>query len=152
MTGGSPVSAGGFSALVAGLSSGVASTLPFSFGMIVLLFLLRVLVRVEWLAGLVWVVVFATGVGFGQEIPWIGILAGLPYYAVTLATARVGLVPLILANLIDGFFLYPMTLDRSAWYAGQGYGYLVVLAALIACGFRTSLGGRRMLEMQRLDG
>ena len=46
-------------------------------------------------------------------------------------------------TLIGGF---PITLDMSAWYAGYGFAALAVLFALLAFGFRTALGGRRVFE------
>jgi hypothetical protein len=40
------------------------------------------------------------------------------------------------------FFVYPMTFDTGAWYAGSTLLGLSAAAAIILYGFRTALGGR----------
>ena len=41
---------------------------------------------------------------------------------------------------------YPVTFDTSAWHAPAGFAVLALIAALALFGFRTSLGGRRLLD------
>jgi hypothetical protein len=42
---------------------------------------------------------------------------------------------------------YPITFETSAWYAGYGYAALFVVGGIAFYGFRTSLGGRRLVEI-----
>jgi hypothetical protein len=45
----------------------------------------------------------------------------------------------------------PMTLQSSAWYNGYDIACLIAVAALTLYGFHTSLGGRRLLDLAKLE-
>jgi hypothetical protein len=40
-----------------------------------------------------------------------------------------------------------MTLQTSAWYFGMGLTGFLIIGAIAVYGFRTSLGGRRLLDI-----
>jgi hypothetical protein len=44
-------------------------------------------------------------------------------------------------------FFVPMTFRSSVWYSSVGFAALAVVAAIALYGFKTSLGGRRLLEL-----
>ena len=41
----------------------------------------------------------------------------------------------------------PLTSNPSSWYSGFGYAALAMIAALALFGFKTSIGGRRVFEL-----
>jgi hypothetical protein len=129
--------------------AGVGSSLALVF----LLVLLRVLLRREWAAVAVWMVVLSPQVLVGEALPIVGAVAlieNLLFYAVI---RRFGLVALmVLGFVLQVSFDFPATLDSSAWHAGYGYVTVAVVAALAFYGFRTSLGGRPVFAGGALDG
>jgi len=46
----------------------------------------------------------------------------------------------------------PLTLDVSRWYSGYSLVVLLLVAALAAWGFRTTLAGRPLLKDETLGG
>jgi hypothetical protein len=73
------------------------------------------------------------------EIALVGIL--------TVVMLRFGLIAAIFGYAIKSNLRLPHTLDLSAWYAGTTAVPLILLALLALYGFRTSLGGRRLIQM-----
>ena len=75
-------------------------------------------------------------------------ISGLAQVALTLFVLfRFGLAGSIVMSVTYGLFLYPITFEASAWYAGGGYFALLLVAAIALYGFRTSLGSRRLLNL-----
>jgi hypothetical protein len=113
-----------------------------------LLFLLRLILRKDWLAFL--------GAGLLLSIAGLG-FAGSEQVSILLALLRAvlcnGLILFVLvrygilaavalfytANVILDF---PMSLDFSRWYSGSCLAALLVILGLAAYGFYSSLGGR----------
>ena len=113
--------------------------------------LLRMLLRVRWLAAAVWCLLISTPM-MGQDpaVEWMLTLArSLLMLAVLL---RGGLLPLVV-TLYFFFSLVevPLTLDVTAWYAFQGLPVVVVLIGLTVFGFHTSLGGKPILGHALLE-
>jgi hypothetical protein len=50
----------------------------------------------------------------------------------------------ILGNMLPSFL--PIIPEVSAWYSGIGFAAILLLLALAAYAFRTSLGGRPMFQ------
>jgi len=108
-----------------------------------LLLLLRLLLRKQWLAVGVWVVLLA--VLFREEgQSLLGLLfSGLIAVLLILVLIRFGLLSLTVAFFVASVFFYsPITLDFSAWYAGRSLFALLFFATLAAYGFHTALAGR----------
>ena len=59
---------------------------------------------------------------------------------------RFGLLGGLTAGVVMGFFFNPLTF-RSVWYATVTYVVLFLVAAIALYGFKTSLGGRRLIEI-----
>ena len=62
---------------------------------------------------------------------------------------RFGVVSLAATFFVDSILDYPsipMTFQPSAWYSSTGYAALIVIAAICLFAFRTSLGGRPLLD------
>jgi hypothetical protein len=131
--------------------------IPAVLAVTLLLFLLRLIVRKDWLALLVaGLLLSIAGLGF----------AGSEKVSILLALLRAilcnGLILFVLvrygilaavalfytANVI---FEFPMSLDFSRWYAGNCLAALVVILGLAAYGFYNSLGGRPIFGASSLD-
>jgi hypothetical protein len=135
----------------------LGSALALSLLTILLIFLLRMILRKDWLAILVAVLLLTLGgLGFtgAQQVSIFVALAraalanGLLVFVVfrygLLASMALGFT----ANLILNF---PLTLDFSHWYAGNSLAALLVIFALAAFGFYTSLAGRPLFGASSLD-
>ncbi|MBZ5578092.1 MAG: serine/threonine protein kinase [Acidobacteriia bacterium] len=113
-----------------------------------LLFVLRVVLRKEWLAVAGVVVIFG-GISMAQGLTqWVDLSFGIATVAIlALVILRFGLIAAIVSSVVEDILLLPHTLDFSAWYAGTTVVPLVLLALLAIYGFRTSLGGRRVIQL-----
>ena len=105
-------------------------------------FLLRAILRKDWLAAAVFVLI--------ESVP--GFLAGGPIsgaFSVVLAAAaiilflRFGLLVWVFANYFGHFLEFPLTTDSRAWYAGTSLFVLLVLAAISVAAFRLATAGGR---------
>ena len=122
----------------------------FALAAALLFFLLRAILRKEWLAAAVFVLIqaapfFLTG----------GLISGA--FGLVVAAAeifvflRFGLLAWVFANYFGHFLEFPLTTDSSAWYAGTSLFLLLVLAALAIYGFRVALAGRPLFSGMRLE-
>jgi serine/threonine-protein kinase len=116
------------------------------------LFIMRVLLRKEWLAAsgaiaLMGVVSSGGIIDKVVDIPATVILIALE----VLVLLRFGVPAMIVAGVVSTYLLdVPITLDFSSWYAGLGM-FPVVACGLIAWyGFRTALAGRRLWRDEML--
>ena len=117
----------------------IQTTLVFFF----LLFGLKVLLRKEWIAGIVLVAIFAIPRGLSSTYMAVEIPAQILVYAIAvLIVLRFGFVPLACAvftiNLIANI---PFSADLSAWYMPTSILALLSVVALAGWGFYHSLGG-----------
>jgi serine/threonine-protein kinase len=126
----------------------------FSMGFLLLLLLLRVVLRRDWLAGAATAALLGTitGLNSGVEL-WPGLLIGVLLWIIpTFVLLRFGLLAATVGLLV--IFLVgnlPLTSRLDHWTAGPTHLVLVVVAALAVAGFRTALGGRSLLG-EALDG
>jgi serine/threonine-protein kinase len=113
-------------------------------GLLFLLFLLRMLLRRDWAAGVAFVLIF----GLGQFLEsdsrvLMAFLLIVTLGAFTIVLVRFGLVAAIttffFAFLVDAF---PLTTDPSRWYFGIGLVAIALAAAIAVTAFRISLGTR----------
>ncbi len=120
----------------------IQGTLLFFF----LLFVLRVLLRREWLAGIVFVAICATQKVLGSNHLLIDVVAWTLLYAVAaLVVFRIGFVALAAAIFsTDVLANVPLTMDFSLWYAGNTLLPLLSVVALAAWGFYTALAGQKL--------
>jgi hypothetical protein len=112
--------------------------------------LFYVVLRREWLAALAfWLILvsieFLAFASAGQWVSWIGPLIIATLY--TIGSARFGLLTMFSTQVFfDLSFHYPITSDLSTWYGGTAIFTLLVLIALAAYGFYTSLGGQTLFR------
>ena len=109
-----------------------------------LLFLMRVLIRSQWLAALAFGGLFAALSAIEGDAPAVDALVAFCYFA----TAAVAVLQWGLVSYAVGVFTsqmltaVPATLDTSAWYFGNMLLVLAIAAAIPAWGLHTSLAGR----------
>jgi serine/threonine-protein kinase len=112
--------------------------------------MLRLLLRKEWAVLVAGPFFFALLQISANEFPWV---TG----AITLAMNALVFVILARLGFVATFSLFfawtvlsefPITLRTSDWYFSYGVAALGLVAAFALYGFRTALGGRRILEIQ----
>ena len=113
-----------------------------------LLFLLRTVLRKEWLAATAVAAVFVVLFAFQSETPLIDTgFRILVYGSIAVVLTRFGIVALTIWFFVFGMLNdYPITLHLSAWYAPSGIIAIAVVAALAIYGFRTTLEGRPVFK------
>lgn len=111
-----------------------------------LLFVLRAVLRKQWLAGLVFVLFFA-GLRWAGQGPWYTPLFLLAIWTtLVVVMLRFGLFATIcLVYLIDTPLNTLFTTDFTAWYGQSSWVFVAIVAVAAVWGFRTSLGGRTLI-------
>ncbi len=130
--------------------SNPAIAMFFALATAMLYFLLRAVLRKEWLAASVFVLFFAVP-SFLEGGPISGAFGLVVAAASILVFLRFGLLALVFADLFGHCLQFPLTTDSSAWYAGTSLFVLSYLAALAIYGFRIALAGRPMFSGTSLD-
>jgi serine/threonine-protein kinase len=124
----------------------IQTTLVFFF----VLFGLKVLLRKEWIAGIVLVAMFALPRGFSSTYRSVEIPAQILVYAIAvLIVLRFGFIPLACAiftiNLLANV---PISADLSVWYMPTSIVAMLSVVALAAWGFYHSLGGAPVWKVE----
>jgi serine/threonine-protein kinase len=118
------------------------SSVLFALAFLFILVLLRVVVRKQWIAALLWCVLLAAPIRPGEPaLEWI--YGGLRALLLYMLLMRCGLLAFVSAF----FFMFVtfealFTLDLTAWYAPRGFAILLVFAGLLAYAFHTALAGK----------
>jgi len=139
------------------LLSTVANTLDESilaaFALLLFVFLVRVVVRNEWIAAIIVGILVAIPSILRAEPRWIVGLIQMSYYLLFLfASIRFGILALVFIFFVGNLLSeIPITLDSSAWYSAAGYGAVLVILAITAFACHTSMGGRRLLDIGETD-
>jgi serine/threonine-protein kinase len=134
-----------------------AASMFLALGFALLFFLLRAVLRKEWLAVAAFALIMAMPLsGVTTERLEAGGLIAVAFGLVKAAAfilvfLRFGLLALVFGNFFGHFLEFPLTTDSSAWYAGTSLFLLLVLAALAVYGFRIALAGRPMFSGMPLD-
>src|SRR5262245_873569 len=115
-----------------------------------LLFLLRLLVRRDWLAVCLFVLFFVAGLYTGN---WqVSVMFAFETGVLATAMMRYGLVTVASATFVNYTLIaFPITLNFSVWYAGIGLAPLVAVLALAVFAFYTSLGGQKVFQGSLLE-
>jgi hypothetical protein len=113
----------------------------------VLIFILRVALRRDWLAAAVMVLLYmALNSAAHPEAPLIAALfGGVETALLIFVMLRFGLLALFASSFIYVLFvMFPITADFSIWYAGVSLFALLSVAAVAAIAVRTALAGRTL--------
>jgi hypothetical protein len=122
----------------------VRNTLLFFF----LLFVLRVVLRNQWLAAAVFALIFAVLTSLGNKELALSLVVEFVVWGLTALTVlRWGLLALAVAYFTDLLLLnVPVTTHTGAWYFGNTVFMLAIVVALAGWGLWTSLGERRVMR------
>jgi predicted Ser/Thr protein kinase len=124
----------------------ILTTLQFFF----LLFALKVFLRKDWLAAIVFVAIYALPRGLSSDYVAVDLPALVLVYAIAvLIVFRFGLVPFACAAFtVDMLANVPFTADFSTWYMGTALLALLSVVALAGWGFYHSVGGEPLWSME----
>ncbi len=116
------------------------------------LFLLRLLLKRDWIAAIVLVLIGA-GTNPGGEYPIvIFALLGIIWLSILLVLRRFGMLTLVVGLVVQNVLnVFPTTSHFSRWYASAGLTGIVVILGLAIYGFYTSLGGKPLFTEAALD-
>lgn len=110
---------------------------------------LKVLLRKEWLAAIVFVAIFAVPRGLSSSYMRVELPAQIIVYAIALLIViRFGLLPLAVAIFtINMLSNVPFSADFSAWYMPASIMALLSVLILVGWGFYHSLGGQPLWKL-----
>ena len=116
------------------------------------LFLLRALLKKQWLAALIWVAAWTivrTLRGDPGPFPlplYLAVLYALIFSVLVFIMLRLGFFALVIAVFVlDSMAASFLTTDFSAWYGTSSLAVVVLIGAMALWGFRLSLGARTRL-------
>jgi predicted Ser/Thr protein kinase len=111
----------------------------------VLLFILRVMLRRDWLAAgaVVSIYMVLNAIGTPTTPALAALFAGVETTLLVFVMLRFGLVALIASSFVfELMILFPITPDFGVWYAGASMFALLSVAAMAAFAFHSALAGR----------
>jgi len=122
----------------------VRITLVFFF----MLFILRALLRNQWIAAAVFVAIWTALQGLQNSHPLIAVPALIAIYSIAaIALVRFGLVTLAIAAFTtDSIGSLPITMNPSIWYFGSTAFVVASIVVLAAWAFHTATAGRKIFE------
>jgi len=136
----------GFRNALSGVLLHVDRSLEGALEFFLLFFVLLLMVRKEWIAGLLFVLIFALGRGLPNEhVPLV--LAYLIIYGLVVGMLlRFGLLSLVVAIFVaDLMSNFVFTWNFSGWYGTASLVVVALIAGIAVVAFRNSLGGRKVL-------
>jgi serine/threonine protein kinase len=136
--------------LASSFLSHVAGGVMFAFGSFLLVFLLRLILRRDWLAatGFVGIFVLIKILGSPESL-WVLPVLILIYVIFVVLLLRHGIVPLVVSIFTADFLLMsPLTLDFSSWYITSSLLALLAVLAVAAHGFRCTVAGKRLFSLE----
>jgi len=137
---------------LAGMADSLMGAIFFSCAILFLLFLLRLLLRRDWAVVPVWTAVLATVVAAENDFHPVRVATlVVAWLVLVLLTLRFGLLALTVMFFVSRLLVLPLTPDVSAWYFNVGAVALLVVAALTAFAFHTSLGGKPAFGKLQID-
>jgi serine/threonine-protein kinase len=108
------------------------------------IFLLRAVVRNQWVAGVAFALLFASLNLGSPNHPLLTFAVGFAVlFGLALLVLRWGLLALAVANLIANAMSVPVA-QPAAWYFGSTVLVFAAILALAGWGFHISLGGRKL--------
>jgi serine/threonine-protein kinase len=127
---------------------GIRETLMFFF----IIFLLRILLRNQWLASAGFALIFATLSYLQSSHPIANAVVGLLVYGlVSFIVLRFGLLALAVYIFVHGLLVgVQPTMQTSSWYFPNSLFLLACVVALAAWGFRISIAGRKLWKQDLL--
>src|ERR1017187_4664420 len=135
--------------MAAGFVGQLAGSVMFAFGTFFLLFLLRLILRKEWLAAAAFVAIFVAEKSLADGELWEVPVFVVVYVVLALLLLRYGIVPLIVSVLTaDCLLNAPVTLDFSSWYIASSLVSLFLFLGIAFYGFRCTVAGKALFELE----
>jgi serine/threonine-protein kinase len=114
-----------------------------------MLFLLRLVLRKDWIAGAVFVLIITLATTISSTTPSVDYpLNALGMAVFAFALLRFGLLAAIITSTTLQILALGWLLDFSAWYGGMAVLPFVLIALLLVYGFRVSLAGRTLFKQE----
>jgi hypothetical protein len=127
--------------------------LAFALAVFLLFFLLRLLLRRDWMAMAAFVLIFVAIQALPSNYPVTdAVFAAVAYGGLIFILKRFGLIPLTVFFFVNSAFgSLPITTHLSAWYALPTFLAVALILALAIYGFQVSLAGRPIFSGAALD-
>lgn len=124
----------------------------FSLGVFFILFLLRLVVKRDWIAALV-IVFLGAVTNTGGDYFWATFLASaVIWLSIYLVLRRFGLLALVVGLVVQNMLVtFPMTSHLSRWYASGAIAGITVIIAIALFAFYNALAGQALLNARVLD-
>ena len=124
----------------------------YSLGIFFLLFLVRLLVRKDWIAALV-IVFLGAITNTGGDYPWATFLASaIIWLSIYLVLRRFGLLALVVGLVVQNMLAtFPMTTHLSRWYASGAIAGMLTIIALALFALHSALAGQPLFSAKVLD-
>ncbi len=124
----------------------------YSLGIFFLLFLVRLLVRKDWIAAIV-IVFLGAITNTGGDYFWLTfVFAALIWLSIYLVLRRFGLLALVVGLVVQNMLVtFPMTTHLSRWYASGAIAGMAAIVALAFFALHSALAGQPLFSAQVLD-
>jgi predicted Ser/Thr protein kinase len=135
--------------MAAGFVGQVAGAVVFAFATFLMMFLLRLVLRKQWLAAAAFIAIFVADKSLNTGELWTIPVYVVVYAVLALLLLRYGIVPLIASVLTaDCLLNAPITLDFSSWYIATSLVSLLVFLGIAFYGFRCTVAGKPLFELE----
>jgi hypothetical protein len=124
----------------------------YALGIFFILFLLRFLVKEDWVAALV--IVFLGAISnTGGDYFWATFLASaVIWLSIYIVLRRFGVLALVVGLVVQNMLVvFPMTSHLSRWYASGAVTGMVIIAAIALLALYYALAGQRLFSAPSLD-
>jgi hypothetical protein len=124
----------------------------YSLGIFFVLFLVRLLVRKDWIAAIVIVFLGAITNTEGDYF-WITFLAAaIIWLSIYLMLRRFGLLALVVGLVVQNMLVtFPMTTHLSRWYASGAIAGMMAIIVIALFALRSALAGQLLFSAKVLD-
>lgn len=124
----------------------------YSLGIFFLLFLLRFLVKKDWIAAIV-IVFLGAITNTGGDYFWVTFLAlAVIWLSIYLVLRRFGLLALVVGLVVQNMLVvFPMTSHLSRWYASGAIAGVMIIIAIALFAMYNALAGQPLFSTKALD-
>src|SRR5215472_11821345 len=124
----------------------------YSLGIFFLLFLVRLLVRKDWIAAIV--IVFLGSIMYpgGDYFWWTFLASAVIWLSIYLVLRRFGLLALVVGLVVQNILItFPMTTHLSRWYASGAIAGMLTIIAIALFALHSALAGQPLFNAKVLD-
>ncbi len=139
--------------IAAGFLSPINEAVGIGLFLFFLAFILRILTRREWIAAMIFVLIFFMNNVVKESDTLVVAIFVVLFHGLTAVVAlRLGLL-----TLVTSIFIYtvlsaaPLTADLTAWYSAYMIASLAAIVGIAGWAFHTSLGGQKLFTGSLLD-